>query len=174
MSDAPLIVTLRLDAAAFTRLNDLRRVFFPPERNSLSAHLTLFHHLPGKAEGQVLGALRDVASSRPPLALQVEAPFSLGRGVAFRIASPELKAVRATLLQGWEECFPDTLTAQDRQGFRPHVTVQNKAEPADARALLAELTAAFEPWPATGEAIQLWRYLGGPWKAAGEAQFATK
>lgn len=167
---APLIVTLRLDAEAFERLDELRRAHFPPERNVLSAHLTLFHHLPGEAEGEVLDALR-AAVARPPIPLRVDAPFSLGRGVAFRVAAPELVALRGTLLRGWEESMPDALTAQDRQGFRPHVTVQNKADPADARALLAELAEDFEPWPATGEALQLWRYLGGPWEPAGEAGF---
>ena len=44
---APLILTLKLDQASFTRLDALRQAHFPPERNWLSAHLTLFHHLPG-------------------------------------------------------------------------------------------------------------------------------
>ena len=44
----PLIVTLKLDAASFARLDGLRRTHFPAAINRLSAHLTLFHHLPGE------------------------------------------------------------------------------------------------------------------------------
>ena len=53
MSEAPLILTLRFDGEAFARLDDLRRAHFPPERNQIPAHLTLFHALPGEALEEV-------------------------------------------------------------------------------------------------------------------------
>ena len=43
----PLILTLALDGATFAPLDALRRPHFPPERNLVPAHLTLFHALPG-------------------------------------------------------------------------------------------------------------------------------
>ena len=49
MSQNPLILTLALNPTAeeyFTRLRDR---YFPPERNFLKVHLTLFHHLPAEA-----------------------------------------------------------------------------------------------------------------------------
>ena len=55
------------------------------------------------------------------------------------------------------------LTAQDRQKFQPHVTVQNKVQPAEARALFERLRADFSPWPAEGTGLDLWEYRGGPW-----------
>jgi hypothetical protein len=45
------------------------------------------------------------------------------------------------------------------------VTVQNKAEPAEAKALLEQLQHAFEPFEVVGEGVLVWRYLGGPWEA---------
>lgn len=85
----------------------------------------------------------------------------LGRGVALEVRSAELIGLRARLATA----FAPWLTPQDRQGFRPHVTIQNKVEPAQANALHDELSADFEPWSARAEAILVWRYLGGPWDA---------
>ena len=55
------------------------------------------------------------------------------------------------------------LTRQDRQPFRPHVTVQNKVTPAEARRTLAGLAAGFAPFEAVGTGLALWAYRGGPW-----------
>ena len=49
--------------------------------------------------------------------------------------------------------------------------MQNKVEPAAARALLAELGAGFVPWDARGEGLLLWRYRGGPWEPAADIPF---
>ena len=70
-------------------------------------------------------------------------PYSLGRGVAYRIDSPGVTAIRARLA----EAFAGLLTPQDQAGWRAHVTVQNKVEPAAAKALLAELSRGFTPAP---------------------------
>jgi hypothetical protein len=43
---APVIVAAELGATDFAWLDRLRRAHFPPDRNQLPAHLTLFHHLP--------------------------------------------------------------------------------------------------------------------------------
>lgn len=42
---AIFILTAELDADSFDWLDRLRRDHFPPERNLLRAHLTLFHRL---------------------------------------------------------------------------------------------------------------------------------
>jgi 2'-5' RNA ligase len=132
----------------------------------LSAHLTLFHHLPGEARARVEEDLRAVA---PPssLHLRVTGLRSLGRGVAFEIASAELSTLRGALARRWAAW----LTPQDRQGFRPHVTVQNKTTTDEARALRLHLLAGFTPFSARGEGFLLWRYLGGPWALETEVPF---
>ena len=84
----------------------------------------------------------------------------LGRGVAYALESPELSTLRASFAREWD----GWLTPQDRQGYRPHVTIQNKASPETARALHANLQAAFAPFTVRAEGLDLWRYLGGPWK----------
>jgi hypothetical protein len=60
---------------------------------------------------------------------------------------------------------------QDRQGFQPHVTVQNKVTPAEAQDLLRALQATFAPFAVQGEGLHLWRYLGGPWRLARTFRF---
>ncbi len=164
-ADRPLILTLGLEESAFAWFDALRRAHFPPERNVLSAHLTLFHALPGGEREAVLSAIQDAAIKTPRLALEVTGPWSLGRGVAYRVRSAELDRLRSRLAVA----FAPWLTPQDRAGFRAHVTVQNKADPAAARALLERLQAEFEPFQMQGESLLLWRYLGGPWEPLARA-----
>lgn len=168
MDDAPLILSLGLDAASFARLNALRQAHFPPERNVLDAHLTLFHALPGAMAAEIAANLATLAAGTPPPPLRFTGLRSLGRGVAFTVESEPLTRLRG-LLAG---AFHGVLGAQDRQGFRPHVTVQNKADPAAARALLATLQAEFSPWEGSGTALLLWHYRGGPWERAGVFPFS--
>lgn len=163
---APLILTLKLDAASFERLDALRRAHFPPAINHLRAHLTLFHHLPSDRLDEVRDALAG-AADRPPIPLAFSGLRSLGRGVAYEVDAPELLAIRREL----GARFRAHLTPQDAQGFRPHVTVQNKATPDAARALKAELEAGFSFWEGRGEGLLLHRYLGGPWRLEAELPF---
>lgn len=163
----PLILTLALDGDSFARLDGLRRAHFPPHLNRIPAHVTLFHHLPGEEEGAVVAALAAVCGEQAPSAVRVASLMPLGRGVALRLEAPEVAGLRARLARGWERW----LTPQDRQGWRPHVTVQNKVAPEEARGTLERLRAAFEPWEATATGLLLWRYKGGPWEGAGEFAF---
>lgn len=161
----PLILTLKLDEASFRFFDELRRRHFPPERNFLRAHLTLFHHLPDSPA--VRERIQALASGTEPFTLSVSRLLFLGRGVAYLLESNLLKQMHKELQQGWW----GTLKPQDRQGLRPHVTVQNKVEPPEARALMSELEKDFKPFTATGEGLQLWAYLDGPWELVGEFPF---
>ncbi len=165
MSD-PLIVTLLLDGEAQARFDRLRAEHFPPERNHVSAHVTLFHALPGDREDAVAADLA-AAAARPPFEVAVTGLRLLGRGVAYTLESAELAALRAGLAAAWDPW----LTRQDRQRHAPHVTVQNKVDPAVARALQDRLAAEFVPAAVPARGLGLWRYLGGPWQGVGEYPF---
>jgi hypothetical protein len=154
-----LIVTAALGAEDFAWLDGQRRTYFPPERNQLAAHLTMFHALPPSAEAEAGRVLSREAASAAPRAM-VAGLMNLGRGVAYRIVSDELEAIRRSVA----EHFHGFLSAQDSQGWRPHVTIMNKAEPAAAKALLRELEASFSPRPLKIAGLELHRYLGGPWE----------
>ena len=86
--------------------------------------------------------------------------MNLGGGVAFRVVSHELDRIRLNLAQD----FHGLLSAQDSGGWRPHVTIQNKASPKDARALLMNLETDFRPRPLAISGLGLHRYLDGPWE----------
>lgn len=152
------------DQARFDRL---RQAHFPSHLNHIAAHVTLFHHLPGAEHEAVHHALTQLGASTPPCTAAVTGLRSLGRGVAFTLECPQLAATRATLARS----FHDQLTAQDRQGFRPHVTIQNKVTPQQATALLASMQAGFVPFTVAVEGLALWRYEGGPWSPAGNFPF---
>jgi hypothetical protein len=166
--DRPLILTAVLDSPVQQRLDALRRAHFPPERNHLGAHVTLFHHLPAGRADAVAEAVAEAARVPAPR-VDVAGVRSLGRGVAVALVAPELAAVRAGLARGWAPW----LTPQDRAKRGDlHVTVQNKVTPAQARALLAELSASFVPERTRAVALALWRYDGGPWEPVARYPFA--
>lgn len=163
---APLIMTAVFDAQSFALLDDLRRRYFPPALNSVPAHATLFHHLPGADLRTVVERMRaDCAVTKPLPFTMTEARF-LGRGVALAIDCPGLVALRSGFAAAWK----NDLTAQDRQGYRPHATIQNKVSTAEARATLVRLEGCL---PITGliTGLALWHYRGGPWEEAGRFAF---
>lgn len=167
--EQPLILTARMDTAAFRYFNALRRAHFPVERNYLPAHLTLFHQLPGAEEHRLRSLLGELAASTAPFALAVEGVISLGRGTAYRLEAGPL----GTLRQQIALAFHNTLSAQDRQPYRrPHVTVQNKVSPATARELQERLRSQVAPARVVVEGLLLWRYRGGPWEALAAFPFA--
>lgn len=157
---SPLILTLQLDGTATRYFNDLRQQYFPPELNFLSAHVTLFHHLPGDETGTITAALEQITSGHGPIDIHVSRVRSIGRGVAYDLQSEQLSALRNRLARHWSSW----LTSQDRQPFKAHITVQNKVQPGEARRTLAVLAAAFTPHLIHGVGLDLWRYLGGPWE----------
>ena len=167
-STSPLIVTLLLGAEAQERFDRLRAEHFPADRNHLAAHVTLFHALPGEERAAVDAALA-TAAARPPFDVAVTGLQLLGRGVAYRLAAPELSTLHARLAAE----FDPWLTRQDRQRLSAHVTVQNKVAPERARALRDRLEAGFVPHAVPARGLGLWRYLGGPWEPLGEHPFTA-
>ena len=132
----------------------------------VGAHVTLFHALPGEQLAAVRAELARV-TARPAFPVAVTGVRFLGRGVALDLAAPELLALRSAVARA----FDPWLTRQDRQWSRPHVTVQNKVEPAVARSLHAELSAEFVPETVTARGLGLWHYRGGPWEPEDEFAF---
>ena len=151
-----LIVTVRLDDVSQQYFDILRAKYFPVERNFLKAHLTLFHKLPDSVETTTLISALSVA----PFDMQMTGLINLGAGVAFRIEAEQLAFLRSQI----SDDFQEHLSPQDRQGFRGHITVQNKVTPEIARELLAELSKGFSPFQVRALGVDLWYYLGGPWQ----------
>lgn len=167
LATAPIIVTATLGDADFAFFDGLRRAHFPPERNVLSAHLTMFHHLPPSLEGELRRRLTDETRGVPAPTARTAAIISLGRGTAFAIDCPGLVAIRDRLA----DAFAMTLTPQDAARWRPHITVQNKVTPDAARTLAESLRAAFHSRPVAITGLAAWWYRGGPWEPIARFRF---
>lgn len=164
---APLIVTAELPTDLFSWANQLRQDYFPPERNYLKAHVTLFHALPPSCEGELRDCLKELARDNPPVPARLEGVMKLGKGTALKLASP----VMIDLWQQMADRFHGLLTPQDEHKPRLHVTVQNKVSIEEAKALQAQLAPRVEPRDFTFAGLGMHAYLGGPWERLGNFPF---
>jgi hypothetical protein len=155
----PLIVTADFTTDDFAWLQGLRRTHYPADRNQVPAHLTMFHALPPSIEAEARQQLALYCRQGRPKA-SVVGLMDLGGGVAFRIVSEELHDIRESIA----DHFHGMLGAQDAGGWRPHVTIQNKVPPRQARELIAEMERSFRPRPLGIAGLSLHCYLNGPWE----------
>ncbi len=167
--NAPIIVTAIFAGPDQAWFDQQRREYFPPERNQLDAHLTMFHHLPPSVAAEVKRRLNEETRGVRAPDARVGGLITLGRGVAYRIESPDLVALRARLA----EAFTGLLTPQDQAGWRPHVTIQNKVEPAEAKKTLAALQATVAPRVVQVAGLAAWWYRGGPWEQLSVHKFSA-
>lgn len=154
-----LIVTAELGDRDFAWLDRLRRAHYPAERNQVAAHLTIFHSLPPSAKSELQARLVKFAVGVAPRA-SIEGLMDLGGGVAFRVVSNDLDRMREELLCD----LHGLLGAQDLGGWRPHITIQNKVPPKEARMLIGSLERGFSPRPLSIAGLGIHCYLGGPWE----------
>ncbi len=164
----PIIVTALIGEPDFSRLDGLRRQHYPPERNYLRAHLTMFHHLPPSCVDELRQLLKDEARGSDPQA-RLSSLINLGGGVAYSVESPDLDDIRARIA----ERFAPMLMPQDRNPWRAHITVQNKVKAPEARALLDQLSKEFRPHALALTGLAAWWYRGGPWEIIAAYAFAT-
>lgn len=159
-ASGPLIIDALFGPADLALLDGLRRAHYPADRNRLPAHLTMFHGLAPSAEAEARALLARLAAGPPPRAM-LAGPISLGSGVALRVVSPELEELRERIA----DHFHGALSAQDVVGWRPHVTIQNKVVPREARALLRSLEADFRQRPLAIRGLGLHDHAGGAWRS---------
>ena len=164
---APFIVTAELPGDIFAWADGLRREHFPPERNHLAAHVTLFHSFAPSLREELPRELARCAAEYAPPAAQIDALMDLGGGTALALRSPAMLAIRGELA----ERFFAMLTAQDRGGKRLHITVQNKVERKAALALQVELGAELTARPFRFTGLGLHRYLNPHWEQLGVWKF---
>jgi hypothetical protein len=157
---ASLIVTAELPGDIQAWAERLRQAHYPPERNRVAAHLTLFRALPPSCESELRDTLAAAARAFSPVPARFEGVMTLGTGTALKIASPAMLELRAELA----ERFRGLLTPQDGPEPRLHVTVQNKAPEREARALQRDLARTLEPRDFRFAGLALHRYRDGPWE----------
>lgn len=156
---APLLITAELPPDVLAWADALRRAHYPPDRNRLRAHVTLFHALPPSVEEELLQVLRDLARAAPPAAA-ITGLMKLDTGTALAVESPrmvELHALIADRMHG-------LLTRQDAQPLRLHITVQNKVTTEAARALQAALATELTPMSFRFPGFGLYAWEEGLWR----------
>jgi hypothetical protein len=166
MSGGPLIVTALFGDGDNGWLQELRRSHYPPELNRVPAHLTLFRQLPPSLWPELKDRIGGYAAAPPPRAT-VAGVMDLGAGTALRVESEELEDIRYDLALA----LHGLLTPQDAGPWRPHVTVQNKVEPREARRLQGALRGRYEGRPLAIRGLAVWRYLDGPWEPVRDWSF---
>ncbi len=147
-----------LDDGSQKFFNEMRKQYFPPQRNYLDAHLTLFHNLPAE-EPAIVDYLKQICYKRSDFLMKVSSIVSIGNGVAYKVESPELLAIHLELQKIWKHW----LILQDQQKLWPHITIQNKTDANTANQLMNHLKVDFKPFNITALGFNLWEYKGGPW-----------
>ena len=132
----------------------------------MPAHLTLFRQLPPSVEQELRRRLAAYAATPAPAAA-IAGVMDLGEGTALRVESEGLEDIRYDLALA----LHGLLTPQDMAPWRPHVTVQNKVEPKEAKRLQAQLRAGFERRPLVIKGLAMWRYRDGPWEPVKQFTF---
>lgn len=156
---APLLITAELPPDVLAWADGLRRAHFPPERNRLRAHVTLFHALPPFVEDELLEVLGDLARAAPPPA-RLSGLMKLGGGTALAIDSAEMVELHGVIA----ERMHGLLTRQDAQPLHLHVTIQNKVTGEAARALQAELGPQLQPRAFRFHGFGLYAWEDGLWR----------
>lgn len=166
---APFIVTAELPDDVLAWADGLRRAHYPPARNWLKAHVTLFHSFAPSLREELPRFLSAMAGEFAPPQAEVTGLMDLGEGTAIALRSAGLLDVRQRIA----DHFWDMLTRQDQSGKRLHITIQNKVPRQDAMALQQslELVPPRSKFPFTGlglhiyrnphwEAVQTWKFRG--------------
>src|SRR5690606_35220849 len=143
----------------FAWADRLRRRHYPPERNRLGAHVTLFHGLPPSAEPAVSSLLAEL-SRRPPPEAAIAALIDLGRGTAFAVESPAMSAIHAEMA----ERLHGLVQQKDARPIRLHITIQNKVPRSQARALQDELSHVQERRSFRFRGFGLYGWTGESWR----------
>jgi 2'-5' RNA ligase len=159
-NSAPLLVTADLPPDIFAWADGLRRAHFPPERNRLKAHVTLFHALPPSVHDELSRLLADLAASSAPPEARISGLMKLGKGTALAIESPGMAALHSII----QDRMEGLMTPQDRQPLRLHITIQNKVTPQEACALQAELGPVLEHRQFRFRGFELFAYEDGLWR----------
>lgn len=158
----PLILTLTLDKTTRQFLTGLRSKYFPPHRNFLSAHVTLFHAISPHRIQELDGYLNDICKEQKGWEVFIGEPKKMGKGgvmVSVRERpSGTIEAIREDLVSNLKRNTTrdqDKLTEQDQRRMgKPHVTVLNKAESEEqVMKCLKEVEEEFEKLKQPGQKV---------------------
>lgn len=156
-----LVLTLEMDGESFAQLDALRREHYPPERNRVPAHVTLFAQLPVAHGREIKALLTQVAAAEEPFDIAIAGVKAMERGVAVALYAPQLHQLREELLDEWWHWLDE----RELTLFQPHVTIQNNVSEAEAGRTQKSVAAALRLRRIRGVGLHLWRFVDGHWKS---------
>jgi hypothetical protein len=162
----PLLITAELPGDILEWADALRRAHYPPERNRLRAHVTLFHALPPSAEPEIRTLLAELAAGPPPEA-RITGLMKLGEGTTLAVDSPRTVALHGVIA----ERLHGLLARQHAGPLRLHITVQAKVTLEAARRLQAELGPQITPRRFRFKGLGLYGWHDGLWNPVREYRF---
>ena len=162
----PLIVTAQFAKDDHAWLEGLRRAHYPFDQNRVPVHLTMFQGLPPSVVNELQHQLALHSAATPPRA-SIDGLMNLSNGVAYRVVSEELEAIRESIANH----FHGMLSGPDAAGWYPHITIQNKVPAKQAKALLDELQRGLRSRALGISGLLLHRYRGGPWETLATYKF---
>ncbi len=170
----PFILTAALPPHIQGWAEGLRRAHYPPERNHLHAHVTIFHSFAPSLLDELKTFLPRIADEFSAPQGQVSGIMDLGTGTAIALSADPLLALRDLIA----EHFHGSLTDQDLYEPRPHITIQNKVTKREARklqhALALEVELKQDAGPFAFPALELHLYKDGPWELVKRSAFRGK
>jgi hypothetical protein len=167
---APFIVTAELPPDVLAWADRLRRAHYPPDRNKLEAHVTLFHSFAPSLREELHGVLARIVGEYAPPSAWLDGIMKLGGGTALAIESSGMLNVREQIA----EHFHGALTAQDMHPPRLHITIQNKVTLHEARSLQDALREVLQPRKFAFRGLGLHLYRETHWEALGRWSFRGK
>ena len=156
---APLLVTAEMPPDIHEWADAMRRAYFPPERNKLRAHVTLFHALPPSVEDELVALIGDLTRISPPEA-RITGLMKLGGGTALAVDSPGVVELHEII----QDRMDGAMTRQDQQKLRLHITIQNKVSGEEARALQTKLADTLELKQFRFHGLGIYYYVDGLWQ----------
>lgn len=154
-----LLVVAQLPPPVQAWADALRREHYPPDRNRLAAHITLFHGLPPSAADEIHRRLAACTTRTPPLPARFSGLMDLGDGTAIALDCPRLHTLHAELA----EQLSGVIQQRDDRPLRPHVTIQAKVGVQEARALQRALADLALPLPFRLHGLATHRWTGDLW-----------
>ncbi len=167
---APFIVTAELPRDVLAWADALRRAHYPPERNKLAAHVTLFHSFAPSLRDELPRVLARFAGEFAQPSAVLDGLMNLGTGTALAIHSPVMLDIREHIA----EHFHGALTSQDNHEPRLHITIQNKVARAEATALQRELALSLTARRFAFAGLGLHLYRETHWDTLGKWPFRGK
>lgn len=162
-----LLLTITPEPALQDIFEQQRQRYYPKKHNRVPAHIIFFHQLPELHLETIMNYCQAIARETSVIPVTVTGLMSLGRGVAF-----ELRFDKTIFFQ-LKNQFEPWLIPQDQQTFKPHVTIQNKVNPEQAKTLLTSLQSTFTPFSGMLVSLSLWYYREGLWEHHQDFIFQT-